>query len=322
MADITALDIYNYLPEKIQALLFNESVDVLMNNIFSIANVSIEQQSLLYRDVVSTLIGKYDTAQLKNLLKTTYLFSDNIATTVMNLLNVKLFDGISSEMKQTKIIFQNAEKNQLPIEKNEVLNNLSEQASLSSPDKLVSFIKDLAASMAKQEKSDIKPVELKPLTTTENEKIDNPPNISTFVQPKESASIPTDVVATTIPLENSDHQKRPDSILLQAMRQHAIGEESKLNKYYKDLQDSLSEKTKETKNVFQPPFKSSVNRGALIESFFDDTQHAPNITSETNKSPLNSAPIQYKNWKPAESVDQNVSNKSTHEEKFIDLGDL
>lgn len=285
--DIYIGDIINKLPEKIQSIVFSDDIEKIIDNLSLIIGLDEDQKVQLLRNITSLLIGKYDFDDFKNVLLN---FNLSQANTVLALdyLNKKLLDNNKNYINESiKIYKKELEKLQTETA---VVNKDHSTSITSYIQELASALKNKEQNFPTQEKNQ-ETVDL--ITSTPKDIVVEKETAPIIVGETNQLS-PIIAVNEIKKLEPIINEKK-DSILLQAMHQHAIGEESKLNKYYKDLQDSLSEKTKETKNVFQPPFKSSVNRGALIESFFDDTQRAPNITSEASKTPLNSTPIQYKN---------------------------
>ena len=291
MQDITAFDIFDYLPAKIQELLFSQYMDNVMENVFSIASISTDNQTELHRDVVSVLIGKYDIEKLKGLLKNKYELSESMINIVINFLNSKLFGFLKTEMQQTKSIYEQAEKEGVNGINKDM--NIREEMSKKSPEKLVSYIQELANALKE------KPEEIK-----EEKKVMFP----------ESADVDHNEVAV--------EKEEKETILLKAMRKNKVENTGKLNEYYKSLKNNLSAvDNKEKENVFQPPFKSDTNNRILIESSFNDGAEQKKIKDEKDSSQEFKTPVKYNSFNYTKKED-NKETLSKNDSKFVDLGDF
>lgn len=293
LTEIYIGDIIDKLPDQIQSIIFSDELEQIVDNLSSIIGLDEDQKMLLSQSITTLLMGKYDFVTFKNVLLGFNLSETNI-NLALDYLNKKLFDKNKKYINDASYIYQE-ELQKLQNPKQELVTNFSKNTTPS----VVSYIKELAET--------IKQKESHPKSETALEVINND-NIAAAVKtPIENTLAKTadqvEPTKSTVSLEPVKVEEAPkletpvlekkDSILLQAMRQHSNSEDSKLNKYYKELRDSLSEKTKETKNVFQPPFKSATNHGALIESFLDDTKVEKATSPEANNLPVNSAPIKY-----------------------------
>jgi len=317
MNEITAFELYNFLPNKIQELLFSQYMDDTMENVYSIANIPVDQQVLVHRDVVSVLIGKYELSHFESLLKSAYGLSDNISTVIMNFLKSRVFEPAQLDIKSARVIYLQAEKEGVAGFKNK---NILEERSIPnpSPDKLVSYIQELANSIKEKPEPQPKPepVEEAIKEVRSETKIieESPTEEINDEKEKEEAIKPV--------------EEKKESILLQAMRQHQVGSEGKLNEYYKALKDNLDFKSEEKENVFQPPFKAVKGRGALVESTGDEgtgSAFAQDITKgnepEISKNSEFKEPVKYNsfNYLKKEKV---ASDDPKADTKFIDLGDF
>ena len=327
--ELFAFDILNNLPKNIQSLFFNSRTEQIQDSAATIANISLAQQSEFFNEIVNVLIGKNNLATFEKNLTANLGLTQNIATTVVNFLNEKLFDAIKNDLVNAQSIYKQMSSDTVDSTYQPMAGEAITPTNLSvdqSPTEILSYIQELANALKQKDKkpeTEILP-ENKKIASVVEAPITNvvPDNISEPLIKKENKQSPTTIIATEIKNFAPIVDEKKDSILLQAMRQNAIGEESKLSKYYKDLQNSLSEKTKETKNVFQPPFKSSANHGALIESFLDNTKINKDALPETNSLPVNGAPIKYSHWIKPEQIAQNADAQTSNDEKFVDLGDL
>jgi len=318
MPDIIAFDIYEYLPNKIQDLLFSPMVDELMSNVFSIANIPIEKQSLLHRDLVSVLIGKYEISQFNEILKTTYDLNDHMATTVINFLKTNLFNSIQNELNQSKVIYKQAESGQLIKTDNILLDTEEKEKIPQATNEMISYIKSLADTI-KKEPEKIPPTQ----EVIKKEEIIEKPIIKEELKKEEVVELKK--------TEEKTEDLKPEPILLTAMRQYENRSEGKLNEYYKALKNNLDNKMKESENVFQPPFKTSKDKGALIESSLNTIDNSPFIDQELQNIQKNDnnqiedtakQPIQYNSVNYTKKDDAVNSDMPKSDDKFIDLGDL
>jgi len=304
MNDITAFDIYNYLPQKIQELLFNQTVDDLMENIFSVINIPTDKQVLLHRDTVSVLIGKYDIKEYENILKVNYGLNNTMLSTIMNILKTKLFDKVSNDIEKSKVIFKQAQAGELFDNKNE-----EAKTTIQSPEQLVSYIKNLAISLEKKEQP-------KDNTQSIVKNIEAPK----IVEINKSNESIEDNIKNNEKVENKQVVEEKNSILLKAMKQRETNYESKLTEYYKALKDNLDNKVEEKENVFQPPFRATKGRGALIESSID-TENTNKISDiKEQKEEVIKNPVKYNSFNYIKKDKEENAPKS--DDKFIDLGDF
>lgn len=343
MQDITAFDIFDYLPAKIQELLFSQYMDNVMENVFSIASVSTDNQTELHRDVVSVLIGKYDIEKLKELLKNKYELSESMINIVINFLNSKLFGFLKTEMQQTKSIYEQAEKEGVNGINKDM--NIREEMSKKSPEKLVSYIQELANALkekpeeTKEEKKVMFP-ESADIDYNEDGTKEEKPIIKSVpikrevvinstlpeeIKEEKKVGVPesADVDHNEVAVEKEDAAKEDEeSILLKAMRKNKVENTGKLNEYYKSLKNNLSAvDNKEKENVFQPPFKSDTNNRILIESSFNDGAEQKKIKDEKDSSQEFKTPVKYNSFNYTKKED-NKETLSKNDSKFVDLGDF
>lgn len=310
MNNITAFDVYEFLPAKIQELLFSQYMDDTMENIYSIANIPSDKQVLLHRDVVSVLIGKYEVKQFEELLKSTYGLSDNLTTVVMNFLKSRVFEPAQLDIRNARVVYLQAEKEGVESF-NSGSNAEIPMVANPRPEKLVSYIQELASSLKD------KPIIEKPKEETKEEVV---------VKEEKAEEVEPAMVEEKI-VEEVEPEPKKESILLQAMLQHQTGTEGKLNEYYKALKDNLDVKAEEKENVFQPPFRSVKGRGALVESSAEENPSSAfgqNTVKEIKKEEPEESfkePIKYNsfNYLKKEKESEDAPKAET---KFIDLGDF
>ncbi len=310
MNNITAFDVYEFLPAKIQELLFSQYMDDTMENIYSIANIPSDKQVLLHRDVVSVLIGKYEVKQLEELLKSTYGLTDNLTTVVINFLNSRVFQPAQLDIRNARVVYLQAEKEGVESF-NSGSNTEIPAISNPKPEKLVSYIQELASSLKD------KPIIERPKEEIKEEVVVK----EVEVEEAEPVMVEEKIVEETEP------EPKKESILLQAMLQHQTGTEGKLNEYYKALKDNLDVKVEEKENVFQPPFRSVKGRGALVESSADENAPSAfdsNVDKDIKKEEPEESfrePIKYNSFNYLKK-EKESGDAPKAETKFIDLGDF
>jgi hypothetical protein len=327
MQDITAFYIFDYLPLKIQELLFSQYMDNAMENVFSIASIPTDKQTDLHRDVVGVLIGKYNIEKLAELLKDKYELNESMIKLVMNFLNSKIFNFLKVEMQKAKVIYEQAKKEGVGGINRDVI--IQEKISNKPPEKLVSYIQELASSLkerpeekvaekAEEEKKEIETVYAK----TEGE---NNPTIEKPPLPKEEVRTESQMPINDSPaiIEKIEEKKgEKDSILLQAMLKNKAVNTGKLNEYYKSLKNNLSAvNTEEKDNVFQPPFKTNTNNRVLIESSFDTSVNTDKSQNGKDSYQEFKTPVKYNsfNYSKKESSTEELNKNDS---KFVDLGDF
>jgi len=312
MNEITAFDIYDYLPEKIKELLFNQTMDDLMESIFAIANIPADKQTLLHRDIVSVLIGKYSIEECESILKNSYGLNSSMTATVMGILKTKLFDLVKSDIAKSRMIFQQAKDGNL------FNNDLQPKETIKPPEQLMSYIKNLASTM----KTDNIEPEIK---KEENIKLPEKK-----VEPVVLQTNKNNVEIKVPEIQKIDESEKTNSLLLKAMKQREVNSESKLTEYYKMLKDNLDTKTEEKENVFQPPFRSVKGKGALVESSFDNLENtnSPFVNKAFEKKNNENAdeetkisPVKYNSFDYTKK-EKEETNIPKVDDKFVDLGDF
>ena len=317
MDEITAFELYNFLPAKIQELLFSQYLDDVMENVYSIANVPADKQISMHRDVVSVLIGKYELKKFENILISVYGLSENVTGVVMSFLKSRVFDPALNDINSARIVYLQAEKEGINDLNNK---NVIEEQAIPNPssDKLVSYIQELANSIKEKPEPQPKPEPIEEATKevrSETKIIEESPTEEINDEKEKEEAIK--------PVE-----EKKESILLQAMRQHQVGSEGKLNEYYKALKDNLDFKSEEKENVFQPPFKAVKGRGALVESTGAEgtgSAFTQDITKgnepEISKNSEFKEPVKYNSFDYLKKEKDNPDAPKA-DTKFIDLGDF
>lgn len=307
MNEITAFDIYDYLPEKIKELLFNQTMDDLMESIFAVANIPADKQTLLHRDIVSVLIGKYSIEECESILKNSYGLNSSITATVMSILKTKLFDLVKNDIAKSRMIFQQAKEGNL------FKNDSQSKEIVKPPEQLMSYIKNLASTM----KTDNTELEIK-----KEENIKLPEKVEPTVSQKNKNNVEIKIPE----IQKIDESEKTNSLLLKAMKQREVNSESKLTEYYKMLKDNLDTKTEEKENVFQPPFRSVKGKGALVESSFDNIENtnSPFVDKAFEKKgneEIVKNPVKYNSFEYIKK-EKEETNIPKVDDKFVDLGDF
>ncbi len=322
MQDITAFYIFDYLPLKIQELLFSQYMDNAMENVFSIASIPTDNQTDLHRDVVGVLIGKYSIEKLAEILKDKYGLSESMVKLVMDFLNSKIFNFLKVEMQKSKIVYEQAKKEGVGGVKRDVI--IQEKLSNKPPEKLVSYIQELASALKeKPEEKVVENEEKKEIesafTKTEAE---NKPIITEPPLPKEEIKAEVQDPINDAPVAVEKEEEEKGSILLQAMRKNKTDNTGKLNEYYKSLKNNLNTiNTDEKETVFQPPFKSNINKRALIESSFDSSISQVEKENKKDDSQEFKTPVKYNSFNYSKK-ESSVEEINKNDSKFVDLGDF
>ncbi|GEM_PF-6164891 len=324
--ELFAFDILDKLPQNIQVLFFNPQTEQIQDSAVTIANINQDQQYQFFDEIINVLIGKTDLKMLEKNLTEKFGLTQNVATTVMSFLNDKLYNKVKDDLITAQSIYKQLSSGSASDIKTK------DSSKNQNPTEIMSYIQELAKALKEKDKpketatviEEEKNINISPsikdapvAKKEDNQNISNPK-----IEEVKIVAKPPEVKAETLNEDKPLVVEKKDSILLKAMRQNTSSEDSKLNKYYKELQTNLSEKTKETKNVFQPPFKSSTNRGALIESFLEESTSEKQSLNQDVKLPVSSDPIKYNHLTNIGKVDNAQKNQEKSDEKFIDLGDL
>ncbi len=325
MKDISAFDLYEYLPSKIQELLFSHFMDNLMATAFSLANVAEENQTLMHRDTVSVLIGKYDLKQYSDILKIKYNLTDNLINSIVELLNEKLFKQIASDLIKSRSIYKQFSEGQVDVDQ-KMLEPVAKQ-SINSPEKLVSYIQELASSLKKEEEPKKTNIEISVKPPVKETVLANEAKEEVKVEPTIIKNEPIveepikEVIPEVKPVEEIPAFIPKESTVFKMMKQKESQDNGKLNEYFKALKDSLDfENTAKTENIFQPPFKATKGRSMLVESGMEDNAMDALNDAKENQVPQK-APVRYNSFEFMKKPNTPSETKTT-DDKFIDLGDF